>query len=457
MTDGPQLHWTGKRALAEIPDPPTRLEHSFGPADAEAPDELYRGDALEVLGHLLRRAGPRVDLIYLDPPFNSRANYKRSVTLRTADGPRVSVEHPQYSDTWTDDDYLQFMYERLSLCREVLGERGALFLHCDWHQSHRLRCVLDELFGPSMFQNEIVWHYYNKLQGNVGRFASNHDVILYYSKLPSFSFERIRERRERPVRQIERVWSKAKGSIVNAKGPDGKIRYVTSTHKTIDDVWRVAMLQPADRSEAVGYPTQKPEALLERILVAASRPGDLVLDPFMGSGTTAATALKLGRRFIGADLSASAVHLSTRRLLRIHQALAAAEPVTIKNGLDRAEPIEPRRGARLDVYGVGEHESTALEAELEIADGRLRILGFRSPALLEAFGPEHAPSWRALVDAVFIDPHHDGAILRPTILDIPGRGEQVRGEYELPSSFTTVAVRIVDLLGHAWTGRLGMG
>ena len=288
-----------------------------------APDELYCGDNLAVLGHLLEHHRGRVDLIYLDPPFCSHAEYKRIIRLRTGEGPRVSFEHPQYSDHWSDADYLQFMYERLALCHALLSERGALFLHCDWHQSHRLRCLLDELFGADNFQNEIIWHYYNKFQGNVGRFAANHDSILFYAKSPGFHFERIRERREQPVRQIKRVWSPDKRAIVNAKGPDGKIDYVTATHKTIDDVWRVSMLQPADRREAVGYPTQKPEALLERILAAASEPGAVVLDPFMGSGTTGVVAAKLGRRFLGIDRSRSAMHVSLRRLLHAREAIAA--------------------------------------------------------------------------------------------------------------------------------------
>jgi DNA modification methylase len=445
----PELRWAGKRPLAPGPAASLRLTMAVAPSSA-APDELYCGDNLAVLGHLLEHHRGRVDLIYLDPPFCSHAEYKRTIRLRTGEGPRVSFEHPQYSDHWSDADYLQFMYARLALCHALLSERGALFLHCDWHQSHRLRCLLDEIFGPVNFQNEIIWHYYNKFQGNVGRFAANHDSILFYAKSPGFHFERIRERREQPVRQIKRVWSPDKRAIVNAKGPDGKIDYVTATHKTIDDVWRVSMLQPADRREAVGYPTQKPEALLERILAAASEPGALVLDPFMGSGTTGVVALKLGRRFLGIDRSRSAMHVSLRRLLHAREAIAAGR-LAIKNGLD-----DVVRQARVDV-GLNVYElddaslDDATEARLALRDGRVIVEDFRPAALAHV----EVEDWRARVDAIYVDFDHDGAVLRPALLDVPRAHERVRGSYELPARVGCVAVRIVDLLGEAWTGVVG--
>lgn len=441
--DRPELSWPGKRALALMPELPARRVLSFGPC-GEAPDELHYGDSLAVLGQRRGRLRGQVDLVYLDPPFCSGAEYRRKVFLRG--DRRSSFQHLQYSDIWSEADYLQFMYERLSLCHELLSARGALFLHCDWHQSHRLRCLLDELFGAENFQNEIIWHYYNKFQGNVGRFAANHDTILFYAKSGEFRFHRIRERRERPVRQIKRVWSADKRAIVNAKDADGKITYVTATHKTIDDVWRVSMLQPADRREAVGYPTQKPEALLERILVAATEPGALVLDPFMGSGTTGVVAQKLGRRFIGVDRSRSAVHVTLRRMLHAREAIAEREPA-IKNGLDEIDR-KPRADAGLEVYEHGEPERSTAEARLELRAGRLHVDDFR-PATLAI--PE-GESWRALVDAIFVDFDHDGAVVRPTLVDAPRGREQVRGIYEWPVGNGRAAVCIVDVLGDPWTG-----
>jgi hypothetical protein len=273
---------------------------------------------------------------------------------------------------------------------------------------------------------------------------------LFYAKSTNFKIARIRERRERPVRQLARVWSADKRAIVNARGPDGKVAYVTATHKTIDDVWRVSMLQPADRREAVGYPTQKPEALLERIIVAASEPGALVLDPFMGSGTTGAVALKLGRRFIGVDRSRSAMHVALRRLLHTRAAIASGKS-TIKNGLDELVR-QPRLDAGLDVYEVGAGEGTsAAAARLALVDGRLIVEDFR-PATLEV--PELG-DWRALVDAIYVEFDHDGAVLRPTLVDAPRDREPVRGVYDVPAGHGSIAVHIVDLLGDAWTGVVG--
>jgi len=358
----PVLRWAGKRPFRSTNYYPAQLKDTYGEEVEGWRNELYWGDNLQVMSHLLRRFRGQVDLIYIDPPFDSKADYKTTVRLRgkKADSSQTAFEEKQYSDIWMNDEYLQFMYERLILCRELLSPNGTFFLHCDWHQGHRLRCLLDEIFGPECFQNEIVWHYYNKMQGNVGRFAANHDLILFYSKNSSFAFNKVREERKKPVRQIKRVWSKEKGSIVNAKGPDGKVLYVTSTHKTIDDVWRMSMLQPADRTEAVGYPTQKPESVVERVIAAASNPGDLVFDCFVGSGTTAAVAAKLGRRFICADVNLGAIRTTTRRLLSDFSELHDGQPPpTIKNGLTEGgyEGEMPDRYFRgLNVYTVNSYD-----------------------------------------------------------------------------------------------------
>ena len=195
------------------------------------------------------------------------------------------------------------MNERIELLVQLLSSTGSLFVHCDWHVSSFLRSLLDERFGPQRFLNEIIWYYYNKFQGNVNRFASNHDDILWYSKSDEYKFSALKEKRlEGKVKQIRRKWDKAAGRIVNVKGDDGKVVYQETDEKTVDDVWRISMLQPADLTQNVGYPTQKPEAVLERIIKATSEPGDLVADFFCGSGTTMKVAEKLGRRWIGCDL-----------------------------------------------------------------------------------------------------------------------------------------------------------
>ena len=147
------------------------------------------------------------------------------------------------------------------LLRELLAENGSVYVHLDWHVGHYAKVALDEVFGRDNFLNEVVWWYYNKFQGNVQRFASDHDVIFWYRKSKKYCFHPQSELRDKPVRQIKRVWNKDREMIVNAKGPDGKVLYQDSTHRTIDDVWRLSMLQPADQTENLRFPTQKPPSL----------------------------------------------------------------------------------------------------------------------------------------------------------------------------------------------------
>ena len=287
-------------------------------------NKLIWGDNLLVMGSLLEKFAGKIDVIYIDPPFATGADFLFTAAIGDT-GEELTkeasaVEEKAYRDTWGSgvDSYLEMMAARLRLIRELLSTDGSLFLHCDWHVGHLLRAAADEVFGSDNFLNEIVWYYYNKFQGNVNHFASNHDVVFWYRKGESFQFEpQVEKRPEGKVKQLVRVWDKETGAIVNAKGPDGKVMYRETDEKTVDDVWRISMLQPADRTENCGFPTQKPEALLHRILRAASCDGDLVADFFCGSGTTLAMAEKLGRRWIGCDLGRWALHVTRKRLLGI--------------------------------------------------------------------------------------------------------------------------------------------
>lgn len=268
-------------------------------------------------------------LIYIDPPFDVGADF--SMDIKIGDGedeesftkkPSV-IEEIAFRDTWGKgvDSFIAMIYERLSIMRELLAEDGSIFLHCDWRVSSYIRLILDEIFGKDNFRNEIIWYYYNKMQGNVGRFASNHDVIIWYSKTKNYKFNPIREKRDEPVKQIKRLWDKATGKLINAKDEHGHVIYIEATERTIDDVWRISMLQPADKTQNLDYPTQKPETLLERIITAASSEGDLIADFFCGSGTTLAVAEKLNRKWIGSDLGKFGIHTSRKRLIGVQREL----------------------------------------------------------------------------------------------------------------------------------------
>jgi DNA modification methylase len=277
-------------------------------------NKLILGDNLEVLRGIEDNS---IDLIYLDPPFFSNRTYE---VIWGDDGEVRSFEDRFEGGI---EHYIGWLKERVKLIYQKLKPTGSMFLHCDWHASANIRVeILDNIFGRNRFVNEIVWYYYNKFQGNINKLASNHDVIYWYSKGNNFTFNKQREKRDETVKQIKRVWDKEKGKIVNAKDEHGKVQYLETDEKTIDDVWRISMLQPADKKERIGYPTQKPEVLLERIILLASNEGDRILDPFVGGGTTIAVADKLGRKWIGIDQSSMAIKVSDFRLKKQHDAFS---------------------------------------------------------------------------------------------------------------------------------------
>ncbi len=318
----PMLTWVGKQPISAVSPLPAQRIEQYGDESSES-GRLFHGDNKEALIHLIS-AGYRgkVKLVYIDPPFDSGADYVRKVTLRgavkavgVAAEPYSLGEQFQYTDIWVNDTYLQFMYERLILLKELMADDSVIYVHCDPTRNYQLRILMDEVFGQENFRNEIVWWYWNKFQGNVLRFASNHDTIICYKKGTAF-FKPLKEERPEAIMQLKREWDSATGSLVNAKGADGKVMYIESTDKTVDDVWRIPMLQPADKTENLRFPTQKPETLLGMVIESSSEPGDLVLDCFCGSGTTLAVAQKLGRNWIGCDINRGAVQTSSMRLER---------------------------------------------------------------------------------------------------------------------------------------------
>lgn len=288
---------------------------------------LIWGDNKLVMASLLKDFRGKVDLIYIDPPFDVGADFTMAVPIGDETGvvgkDQSALEMVAYQDTWgkDTDSYLHTLSERLILMRDLLSEDGSIFVHSSWHTGHLVKSLLDEIFGRSHLLNEIIWYYYNKFQGNINRFAFNHDTIYWYSKSDRFTFNKQREKRDKPVRQLKRAWDKEKGAIVNVKDEDGSVVYIVTDERTVDDVWRLSMLQPADKTENLGYATQKPESIAQRIILTASNPGGLVADFFCGSGTTGAVAERLGRRWIMADLGRFAIHTSRKRLIELQRQL----------------------------------------------------------------------------------------------------------------------------------------
>ncbi len=180
----PMLHWAGKHPFSSTQYYPAQHKETYGPEVEGWRNKIYWGDNLQVMSHLLKEYRGKVKLVYIDPPFDSKADYKRIISLK---GQGISndssvFEEKQYSDIWINDEYLQFMYERLIIIRELLDSYGSLYVHCDWHKVHYLRLMLDEIFGAENFRNEIIWKR-SSIATNVStQWRNSHDTILFYTK-----------------------------------------------------------------------------------------------------------------------------------------------------------------------------------------------------------------------------------------------------------------------------------
>jgi DNA modification methylase len=235
-----------------------------------------------------------VDLIYLDPPFFSNRNYE------VIWGDEAEVR--SFEDRWEGgiNVYVNWMRERVIEMYRVLKPTGSLYLHCDWHAGHYLKMMLDDLFGMDKFRNEIIWYY--KTGGMSKRwFGRKHDTIFLYSKGDNYTFNPMKEKS-----YLAHRYGFSNIEIFEDEGGP-------YTMVGVRDVWDIPALR-GNQPEALGYPTQKPITLLERIIQASSNPGDIILDPFCGCGTTVAAAQNMGREWIGIDISPTAVNLIRRRV-----------------------------------------------------------------------------------------------------------------------------------------------
>lgn len=259
-----------------------------------------------------------VDLIYIDPPFDSKADYRTKINLpgTTVEQRPTVIEQFGYSDLWQNGtvSYLEYMYPRLVLMRELLSERGSIYVHIDWHVGHYIKIILDDIFGKENFRNEIVWCYTSA--SNVKKdFAKKHDTILRYSKTDNYLFNLKDILIPYNEKTLENYKKGLKGSGYTGDGEAKET--ILKDGKIPEDWWNFAITArfPIDGVKRVGYPTEKPLALLERIIKASSNEGDLVCDFFGGSGTTAAVAEKLGRRWITTDIGKPAALVMRKRLI----------------------------------------------------------------------------------------------------------------------------------------------
>lgn len=382
-------------------------------------NRLVWGDNLAALHALAATYEGTVDLVYIDPPFATGADF----ALRNG-GESDGDARVAYRDRWEGGlpEYLSAMAERLVLMRRLMSERGTIFVHCDWRTSHWMRCVLDEVFGADAFKNEIVWRY-RRWPAKTKTFQRMHDVLLWYGKGADdrHAFEVLYEELAPSTRA---TWGTKKqvADFSSGRRKPSQLE-VESPGAPMSDVWDIGIIAPISH-ERLGYPTQKPEQLLERIVQAASKPGDLVADFFCGSGTTLAVAQRLGRRWLGCDRGRIAQHVTRKRML----AAGAAFEVVRCGPEPEAEP-----GPELAVRVVPDDRRRALRVGLEATAGPRGTI-------------EHVDAWS-------IDWEHDGEVF----VDRWSSGRMRRAKelaaqsavhrYEQPGE-RTIAVRLADAFGN---------
>jgi adenine-specific DNA-methyltransferase len=467
----PMLSWVGKRPLRDVRSFPAQLVERFAPpapagvvSDAvdwsDWPTQfdrgglLFHGDNKEVLAHLLANGfRGKVDLVYIDPPFDSGADYVRKVQLRGASGSArlggedyTLGEQIQYTDIWANDTYLQFMYERLLLIKELMAANSSVFLHCDTRKSHYLRCLMDEVFGQAALVNEIIWRnttFTGSSKAIAGRYPSNHNAIYWYCPDGDWTFNKPRvaytdeyiarfanldddprgpwqsvslktyspetfarlkaERRLIAAKRPGAGWrfkfylEEAKGKVVETLWLDAPATALGNERVGHGDaptssIWLDINMANAMADERTGYPTEKPDLLLDRIVGATSNPGDIVLDCFIGSGTTAAVAQKLGRRWIGADINKGAIQTTEKRLAAIiEEQIAAGGGTQLTIEADADAPARPAQ-ASFSVQRVNDYDLQIQHNEaLELAIAHLGITRMKTdPFFTGTLGSELA-------------------------------------------------------------------
>lgn len=561
----PMLNWKGKRPFISTQFFPAQLKEVYGDDVDGWRNKIFWGDNLQVMSHLLKDFRGKIDLIYIDPPFDSKAEYKKKIKVKNEkiSGHQSSFEEKQYTDIWSNDEYLQFMYERIILLKELLSEKGSILVHCDATKGHHLRCLLDEVFGENNFLNEVIWDY-RRWPTPAPEYQKMHDnIYIYVKRKGNHTFNRqYMERTE----ATERRW---KGKSIVAAHSDGGERVPSdygeedSLGSPLNDVWYVPIVAPSGH-ERNGYPTQKPVALIEKFILGNSRKNDLILDCFMGSGSTQDAAMRNGRRFIGADINLGAIQISTKRLIESAKVLSQQlpDPNEVKytgfevynvNHYDVfRNPVEAKE-LLLDALEIQKLEMSSVydgekdgrmvkimpvnriatradlteliagfdykaferrqaekpnqpvekimivcmghepdlqahlqkevsfkidveivdilrdksnlefkresEAQVSVKGGMLQIEKFYPMNLLQKLSMqrESVTDWKELVESIMVDWNYDGAILQPSVVDIPAKNEFVNGSYKVPADAGTIRVKITDLLSESLEVELANG
>jgi DNA modification methylase len=357
---GIRLSWSGKAPIERPPPASLTLERHGHPSCM-----LIQGDNLLAMSALGERAQAQVSLVYLDPPFFTGKTHVRITRERQGRGKILRRETPAFDDRWDNlESYIEALYTRVSAARALLLDHGSLVLHVDSKTCHYAKVLCDEVFGPRCFASEIVWRY-RRWPAKTRNFQRVHDVLLRFVKNPDTE-PRFHQLYEPLAASTVATWGVQKQrAVVNAEGVRTHSSSTSdpSPGTPLGDVWDIGIVGPVSR-ERTGYPTQKPEALLERLILSCSDPGDLVLDPYAGSGTTLVAATRHGRRVIGIDNGPEALEVIRTRLsalgivpleervtaVETAKSAAALEATPLRRALSAAPAptVAPssRRGAR---------------------------------------------------------------------------------------------------------------
>jgi DNA modification methylase len=426
----PELLWKGKRKVAAraAPRASLRVEEIHGEAGDSGAwrNRLVLGDSRRVLASMLPHLEGRVALVYVDPPYGTGGSFDYLASIPEAPKEaRVAV--PAYADAGDLDAWLAMFADTATLLRRLLADGGSLYVHLDAHVAHYAKVVLDEIFGAAAFQREIVWRigWVSGFKSQARGWIRNHDTLLFYAK------------GGRP-RTFHKTYVPYPPGYTRRDGspPRGK-------GHPLDDVWNASEADRLDSiqimsfsGEKVGYPTQKNESLLARIVAASSDPGDLVLDAFAGSGTTAVVAEKLGRRWIACDVSPVAVHAARRRLL----------------GLRTPRPFV------LEVDGGRPAGALRARARLDGRRCHVEITSFTTPAHARGSGAAASVKhWSQWLDGWCVDwEHREGSLRCGSCLTRRGaRPLPLACEHDYErTGRRVVLVRAYDVLGGVWSRAL---
>ena len=360
---------------------------------------VIRGECVSTCAYL-KEQGISVDLVYIDPPFASGADYAKKIYLRR--NPKVAeaiaqaetkvdseelrtFEEKMYGDVWDKEKYLNWMYENLLAIKSVMSDTASIYVHLDWHIGHYVKILLDEIFGEENFRNEIIWHYADYMQGNATKaFPKKFDNIFFYSKNEEYTFNRIKIKLEKPVKRNRVVWNSTNKKLEVDRDENGNIIYDTFNEQYVDSVWNIGQtaVTRVTSKEFLDYATQKPEALLERIIKASSDEGMVVADFFGGSGVTAAVANRLGRSFIHSDIGINSIQTARDRLAA---AKAAFKVLEIKDGVSLyRNPVQTMDKIKSLIPGLRNEDAVDEFWEGSIHDSKLGMVPVYVPNLMDS-------------------------------------------------------------------------